>query len=85
MEVNNFNQWLNTLSEALNRAKAIGMNEDDIRGAAAQLGSYLAKNIDPDIGENMLLKGLWENGTQEEREALTNMVIKFIENQGRLQ
>lgn len=78
MEITNFEQWMDTLAEALKRAQSMGMSENAITSSAKELGSYLADNINPDIPENRLLKSLWENGTDSERQALASMVVKLV-------
>lgn len=82
MQVTSFDQWMDTLSEALHKAKAIGMPEQEIAKAATELGSFLSKTIDPDIPENKLLKSLWDNGSADERLALANMVVKVVDKRG---
>jgi len=78
--INSFDQWLNTLSSVIDHAKAIGMNEYEITKSATQLGNFLAANIEPDIPENRLLKNLWEQGDEKERQALASMLVKMVKN-----
>ncbi|WP_227765633.1 DUF3243 domain-containing protein [Zhaonella formicivorans] len=80
MEINNFDQWLDTLGTALEKAKAAGLPNKLISKSAAKLGDFLAENIKPDIPENRLLKEMWTVGGVEEQEALVSMLIKLIEN-----
>ncbi len=84
MEIQSFKQWIDTLQEAVGRAKSIGMSEEDINKAAIQLGDYLAENVQPDIRENKLLKELWEVGSEQEKKALASMVVKLVENYNRV-
>lgn len=80
MEINTFNQWMDTLSDALSKAKAAGMSDDTITRTATELGNFLSAKIQPDIPENKLLKALWDNGTQNEKQALASMVVKLVQN-----
>ena len=80
MQINNFDQWLNTLSSAMDQARAMGMSENEITKSAAQLGNFLATNIEPDIPENRLLKNLWTEGDEKERQALASMLVKMLKN-----
>jgi len=82
MEINSFENWIDTLANALERAKSIGMSNDAITKSAEQLGNFLAENVEPDIPENKLLKALWENGTENEKKALASMVVKLVKNKG---
>lgn len=78
MEINSFEQWMDTLSSALQRAEAMGMSENAITRSATELGDFLAQTVEPDIPENKLLKALWENGTDAEKQALASMIIKVV-------
>lgn len=80
MQINNFDQWLNTLSSAMDQARAMGMSENEITKSATQLGNFLATNIEPDIPENRLLKNLWTEGDEKERQALASMLVKMLKN-----
>ncbi|MEW6661527.1 MAG: DUF3243 domain-containing protein [Bacillota bacterium] len=80
MEINSFDQWLNTLSSALDHAETMGMNDNEIAKSATQLGNFLATNVEPDIPENRLLKNLWEQGNEKERQALASMLVKMVKN-----
>lgn len=83
MEIRSFDQWLDTLATALARGKAAGMSGEQITDSAVMLGDYLAKNVQPDIPENKLLKSLWEVGTEEEKQALANMMVKLVQSRAR--
>ncbi|MHB1126749.1 MAG: DUF3243 family protein [Bacillota bacterium] len=79
MDITSFDQWLDTLTTALRGAKASGMTEEQIRKSAVEFGDMLANNVNPDAPENRLLKTLWENGDEKEKQALASMVIKMVE------
>ncbi|NLW07359.1 MAG: DUF3243 domain-containing protein [Clostridia bacterium] len=79
MEINSFNQWMDTLAEALQRAESMGMSREVITRSATELGNFLAANVDPDVPENKLLKALWQQGTDSEKQALASMVVKLID------
>jgi hypothetical protein len=79
MEIDSFGQWMDTLSEALQRAEAMGMSKEVIKRSAAELGNFLAETVEPDVPENKLLKALWEQGTDSEKQALASMVVKLVD------
>lgn len=79
MEITTFDQWLNTLSSALDRAKNVGMGQDMIQRSAVQLGDYLYSNVNPDAPENSMLKALWEVADNQEKQAIANTLIKLTE------
>ncbi|MDK2821098.1 MAG: hypothetical protein PWP31_1063 [Clostridia bacterium] len=80
MDITNFDQWLNTLGEALQKAEKAGMSDQTIVNSAKQLGDYLASNVEPDVPQNRLLKEMWENGTEEEQKAMASMLVKMVKN-----
>lgn len=80
MDISSFDQWINTLSEAINKAHAAGLSDDKISKSAMQLGNFLAANVTPDIPENKLLKELWDTGDEKEKEILAEMVVKMVKN-----
>lgn len=79
MEVDTFEQWMDTLSVALQRAEAMGMSKEMITRSATELGNFLADNVEPDVSENKLLKALWEKGTNAEKKSLASMVVKVVD------
>lgn len=70
--------WKNTLGTAINVAETVGVNEETVKNAAYRLGNFLADKIDPSSRENLLLKELWDAGTEDERIALTSMLVKML-------
>lgn len=80
MEINTFDQWLDTLEEALTNAKTMGMPENILKQSATQLGNFLAENINPDIPENRFLKSLWRLADDTEKQVLASLMIKYVEN-----
>ena len=79
MEIKNFDQWIETLGDALDNAKEMGMPDQVVERGAAQLGDYLAKHVNPDVPENRFLKELWEIGDEKERHILANLMIKYVD------
>lgn len=79
MDINNFDQWINTLSAALDKAKAVGMSDQQINDSAVMLGNLLAENVNPDVPENKVIKALWEQGTEQEKQALASMMVKLVQ------
>ncbi|AKX93774.1 DUF3243 domain-containing protein [Neomoorella thermoacetica] len=79
MDINNFDQWLDTLGAALDKAKSMGMPQKILEKSAANLGDFLAENINPDIPENRFLRDLWEVADKDEKEAIAGAMIKMVE------
>ncbi|PTQ55909.1 MAG: YMFJ protein [Candidatus Carbobacillus altaicus] len=76
--LNDFNQWTSFLKDRLNQAESMGMNEQTIQNVAHQIGDYLAESVDPKNKEQRLLADLWNVGTEQEQQALANMIVKFV-------
>ncbi|TDA65821.1 MAG: DUF3243 domain-containing protein [Clostridia bacterium] len=70
--------WKNTLGTAINVAETVGISEDTVKNAAYRLGNFLADKIDPSSRENRLLKELWDAGNEQERTAMTSMLVKML-------
>lgn len=83
MEINTFDQWVNTLSDALNRAKGLGMSGDMLKKSAVEMGNYLYSSVTPDIPENRVLKAMWEVASEPEKEAIAGTLIKLCERHGK--
>ncbi len=71
-------KWKAMLRAGINVGEFIGFSEDRIKDAAYRLGGLLAGHIDAGNREQRLLQELWLEGTEEERRALTSMLVKLI-------
>lgn len=80
LQVTSWDQWLDTLGTALNKAEAMRMPKGLLTKSAAELGDFLFDTIDPDVPENRLLKNLWEHADDKEKESLASLMIKLVEN-----
>lgn len=74
-----WDNWKKTLRTAVNAAEFAGLSEDHIKGAAYRLGGFLAGHIDSGNREQRLIQELWMEGTEDERRALTSMLVKLLE------
>lgn len=73
-----FEQWKDFLSKQVSQAKGSGATETSIVDAATRIGNFLADKVDPKNREQRLLKEMWVQGSQEERQALASMVTKMV-------
>ena len=78
MDIRTFDQWIDTLSTALDTAEKIGLSHAQIENSAKVFGDYLAANVVPDAPENKVLKALWEHGSEQERQSLASMMVKMV-------
>lgn len=79
MEITSWDQWLDSLSTALNKAQSMKMPKKLLTKSAAELGDFLFETIDPDVPENRLLKKMWEVADNKEKETIASLMIKLVE------
>jgi hypothetical protein len=79
MDIKTFDQWMETLSTALDTAQKVGLSDNQVQNSARILGNYLAANVVPDAAENKVIKALWEHGNEQERQSLANMMVKLVQ------
>ncbi|NLC38686.1 MAG: DUF3243 domain-containing protein [Clostridia bacterium] len=78
MQITSWDQWLNTLRMALEKAESIKIPRKILTKSAAELGDVLFENVDPDVPENKLLKKMWEVADDKEKESIANLMIKLV-------
>ncbi|MBC7348320.1 MAG: DUF3243 domain-containing protein [Clostridia bacterium] len=71
--------WKKSLAAAFGTAEFLGLSEARIKDLAYHLGNFLASKVEPGTPEHRLLKELWDAGTEQERQALTGMLVKMLE------
>ena len=80
--LDNWSQWKDFLGDRLNQAKSEGMNQNVISDMAYQVGDYLAKQVDPKNEQERVLADLWSVASPEEQQAIANMMVKLVQNNG---
>lgn len=71
--------WKKNLRMGINAGEFVGLSEDHIKGMAYRLGGFLAGHTDAGNREQRLIQELWIEGTEDERRALTSMLVKLLE------
>jgi hypothetical protein len=74
-----FDRWKQFLAERVNQAQAAGMDEETISKLAFQIGEFLDEKVDPQNGEEQLLKNLWDVGTEDERKTIARLMVKMVD------
>lgn len=72
-------KWKQILRTGVNIGEFVGLSEDRIKDAAYHMGGFLAGHIDAGNREQRLIQELWLEGTEDERRALTSMLVKMLE------
>ncbi|GIN37460.1 MULTISPECIES: DUF3243 domain-containing protein [Heyndrickxia] len=77
-----WDQWKDFLGDRLNQAKQQGMSQETINQLAEQVGDYLAQQVDPKNEQQRVLSDLWSVASQEEQQAIANVMVKLVQNNG---
>ena len=74
-----FQRFEKELEKKLDVAKGMGLSKEHIDVSAKRLGDWLVKETSPQSPEQVLLKQMWENSTDDERHAMSSVLHKMIE------
>lgn len=78
----NWKQWEDFLADRLHHAQNEGMSEGAVSNLAFQIGDYLANQVEPKNEQERILADLWSVADKDEQQAIANMMIKLIQNNG---
>ena len=76
----NFDTWKNFLTNRLQQAQQQGMDQQTITNIAAEVGDYLAQNVDAKNKEEAVLKELWNAASEQEQQAIASTMVKLVQN-----
>lgn len=77
-----FDRWKAFLSNKVKLAEKVGISDDMIARGVDYIQNFLANNIEPDNPEEKLLQKLWLLADQEEKKALSHLVLKLVKEEG---
>jgi hypothetical protein len=80
--LDNWKQWEDFLADRLHQAQNEGMSEGAISALALQIGDYLAEQVEPKNEQERILADLWSVADKEEQQAIANIMIKLVQNNG---
>ncbi|KKE78425.1 DUF3243 domain-containing protein [Oceanobacillus caeni] len=75
----NFDTWKGFLANRLEQAQQQGMNQQTINSIAAEVGDYLAENVDAKNKEEAVLKELWNAASEQEQQAIASTMVKLVQ------
>lgn len=78
--LDNFDTWKNFLANRLQQAQQQGMDQQTITNIAAEVGDYLAQNVDAKNKEEAVLKELWNAASEQEQQAIASTMVKLVQN-----
>jgi hypothetical protein len=77
--IKDWDQWKNTVNEAIKTARKIGMPDKLIEIASVKVGDFLTKRICAESKEEALIKELWEAASPDERKTLGKLLFKIMD------
>ncbi|MEH7073562.1 DUF3243 domain-containing protein [Neobacillus drentensis] len=80
--LDNWKQWEDFLADRLHHAQNEGMSDGAIHNLAFQIGDYLSSQVEPKNEQERILADLWSVADKEEQQAIANMMVKLIQNNG---
>lgn len=79
LQMGNWSEWRQTLAQAVNVGRGMGMSESEMTEKAEAVGDFLANNVDPQNPEQGILKELWEAADQRQQQELAKMLINLVQ------
>jgi len=76
--LSSFEGFKDYLSDKVEKADKLGLNEEQIAKAAQKVGDYLAAKEEPRNREEKLLQELWKAGNEEEQHKLAHLLVKLV-------
>ncbi|MFE8695114.1 DUF3243 domain-containing protein [Cytobacillus sp. FJAT-53684] len=80
--LDNWQQWKDFLGDRLDQGQQQGMNKETVNNLAYQIGDYLAKQVEPKNEQERILSDLWSVASKDEQQAIANMMVKLVEDNG---
>lgn len=79
LQMENWSEWRQTLAQAVNVGRGMGMSKDEIADKAEVIGDFLANNVDPQNPEQGILKELWEAADEKQQHELAKVLINVVQ------
>ncbi len=79
--LDNFDTWKGFLANRIQQAQQQGMDQQTMSTVAAEVGDYLAQSVEAKNSEEAVLKELWNAASEQEQQAIANIMIKLVQKQ----
>jgi len=76
--LSSFDGFKQYLSDKVEKADKLGLDQEQIAKAAQKVGDFLAAKEEPRNREEKLLQELWKAGNEEEQHKLAHMLVKLV-------
>lgn len=73
----NFERWKEFLGDQVDKAKHMGMSDDQITSVAEKMGSFLSNKVDPKNAQERLLKQMWDASDSDERHSIAKIMVRM--------
>lgn len=80
--LDNFETWKGFLSNKLQEATKSGVGQQAISNIAVEVGDYLSEHVEAKNEEEALLRDLWNVASEEEQQAIANLMMKLVQEKG---
>lgn len=80
--LDNFDTWKGFLSNKLQEATETGIGQKAVSNIAVEVGDYLSQNVEAKNEEEALLRDLWNTASNEEQQAIANIMVKLVQKKG---
>jgi len=74
-----WNQWKNTVYQAIQTARKLGMPDQLIVVASTKVGDFLSTRLCASTPEEKLIKELWDVAGPDDRKVLGKLLFKIME------
>ena len=71
--------WRDTLKDAIQRGRSIGMSDAMIQRLSVRVGDFLAQKVCLATKEEELMKEMWDVANPEERKTLATLIFKMAD------
>ena len=79
--LDNFDTWKGFLANRIQQVQQQGMDQQTMSTVAAEVGDYLAQSVEAKNSEEAVLKELWNAASEQEQQAIANIMIKLVQKQ----
>jgi hypothetical protein len=77
-----FEQFKDHLGQKLDVAHRMGASRGTVLNAAKDFAEWLSQAVDPNNPEQRLLKEMWSVADENEKNAMVNVLVKFMDREG---
>ncbi|WP_409294631.1 DUF3243 domain-containing protein [Peribacillus sp. SCS-26] len=77
--MSSFDTFKSYLHDKVSKGEKLGLGEEQLAKLTDKVSGYLAEHEEPRNREEYLLQQLWKSGNEEQRHALSHMLVKLVQ------